>query len=162
MDLLHAPHSFFLPTKKTKEKRKSLTDLHSFIDTTRSPRPGEVDGREYNFTTKDEFLQLVAQNGFLEHAQFGGNYYGTSVKAVRDVAEKGKVCVLDIEMEVTLCFIFRFLSPLFNLPFYPINPICPMYIFFKKKRNSPLPLTPSPPRPQGGDTNQTPSRVKIP
>lgn len=69
-------------------------------DTTRSPRPGEINGREYNFTTKEEFLQLVEARGFIEHAQFGGNYYGTSVKAVKDVAEKGRICVLDIEMEV--------------------------------------------------------------
>ena len=40
------------------------------------------------------------QKGFIEHAQFGGNHYGTSVKAVEDVAEKGRICVLDIEMEV--------------------------------------------------------------
>lgn len=45
-------------------------------------------------------MQLVGEQGFIEHAQFGGNYYGTSVKAVKDVAEKGKICVLDIEMEV--------------------------------------------------------------
>lgn len=71
------------------------------IDTTRSPRPGEVNGREYNFTTKEDFLQLVEARGFIEYAQFGGNYYGTSVKAVKDVAEKGRICVLDIEMEVS-------------------------------------------------------------
>jgi len=71
-----------------------------FSDTTRAPRAGEQDGREYNFTNKDSFLQLVDEKGFIEHAQFGGNYYGTSVKAVKDVAEKGRICVLDIEMEV--------------------------------------------------------------
>lgn len=48
-------------------------------------------------------MRLVDEGGFIEHAQFGGNYYGTSVKAVKDVAEKGRVCVLDIEMEV--CFV---------------------------------------------------------
>ena len=42
----------------------------------------------------------MEENGFIEHAKFGGNYYGTSVKAVKDVAEKGRICVLDIEMEV--------------------------------------------------------------
>lgn len=42
----------------------------------------------------------MEEQGFIEHAQFGGNYYGTSVKAVKDVAEKGRICVLDIEMEV--------------------------------------------------------------
>ena len=71
-----------------------------YLDTTRSPRPGEQDGREYNFTNQEAFLTLLKEGGFIEHAQFGGNYYGTSVKAVKDVAEKGKICVLDIEMEV--------------------------------------------------------------
>ncbi|KAI9715985.1 MAG: hypothetical protein M1812_005619 [Candelaria pacifica] len=71
----------------------------SVSHTTRSPRPGEEDGREYNFTTKESFLQLVDEGGFIEHAQFGGNYYGTSTKAVKDVAEKGRICILDIEME---------------------------------------------------------------
>ena len=42
----------------------------------------------------------MEQKGFIEHAQFGGNHYGTSVKAVEDVAEKGSICILDIEMEV--------------------------------------------------------------
>ncbi|KAL8763790.1 MAG: hypothetical protein Q9184_000492 [Pyrenodesmia sp. 2 TL-2023] len=68
-------------------------------DTTRPPRPNEQDGREYNFTTSPLFLALVDSGGFIEHAQFGGNYYGTSVKAVKDVAENGRICVLDIEME---------------------------------------------------------------
>ncbi|KAF5860838.1 hypothetical protein ETB97_000990 [Aspergillus alliaceus] len=69
-------------------------------DTTRAPRPGEEHGREYYFTTKADFLDLVSVNGFIEHAQFGGNHYGTSVQAVKNVAEKGKICILDIEMEV--------------------------------------------------------------
>ena len=69
-------------------------------DTTRSPRLGEQDGREYNFTTKASFLELVDKNGFIEHAQFGDNLYGTSIKAIENIAEKGRICVLDIEMEV--------------------------------------------------------------
>jgi guanylate kinase len=44
----------------------------------------------------------VSKNAFIEHAQFGGNYYGTTVQAVKDVAQKGKICVLDIEMEVII------------------------------------------------------------
>ena len=71
-------------------------------DTTRKPRAGEQDGREYNFTTQEDFLALVNEGGFIEHAKFGGNFYGTSVKAVKDVAEKGRICVLDIELEVRL------------------------------------------------------------
>ncbi|KAI9815041.1 MAG: hypothetical protein M1827_002884 [Pycnora praestabilis] len=72
---------------------------HPTADTTRKPRPGEEDGREYNFTTKDAFRKLIEEGGFLEHAQFGGNYYGTSRKAVESVEEKGRICILDIEME---------------------------------------------------------------
>ncbi|DAA73657.1 TPA_exp: Uncharacterized protein A8136_4091 [Trichophyton benhamiae CBS 112371] len=71
----------------------------SVSHTTRGPRPGEEDGREYNFTTKEAFLKLVDEGGFIEHAQFGGNHYGTSIAAVKRVADQGRICVLDIEME---------------------------------------------------------------
>ncbi|KAL8731314.1 MAG: hypothetical protein Q9166_003538 [cf. Caloplaca sp. 2 TL-2023] len=90
----------------------------SVSHTTRAPRPGETDGIAYNFTTKESFLKLVDEGGFIEHAQFGGNYYGTSVKAVKDIAEQGRICVLDIEMEgvkqvkrTDLHARFLFLSP---------------------------------------------------
>ncbi|KAF2004826.1 guanylate kinase [Amniculicola lignicola CBS 123094] len=71
----------------------------SVSHTTRAPRAGEQDGREYNFVTKEAFLDLVEHKGFVEHAQFGGNHYGTSIKAIEDIAEKGRICILDIEME---------------------------------------------------------------
>ncbi|KAL3459965.1 guanylate kinase-domain-containing protein [Aspergillus heterothallicus] len=71
----------------------------SISHTTRTPRPGEEHGREYFFTTKEDFLDLVSRNGFIEHAQFGGNFYGTSVAAVKEIAAKEKICILDIEME---------------------------------------------------------------
>ncbi|PYI18798.1 guanylate kinase [Aspergillus japonicus CBS 114.51] len=71
----------------------------SISHTTRSPRAGEQDGREYYFTTKEDFLDLVSKHGFIEHAQFGGNHYGTSVQAVKNIAEQGRICILDIEME---------------------------------------------------------------
>lgn len=78
------------------------------LDTTRAPRAGEEHGREYFFTTKEDFLGLVDCNGFIEHAQFSGNHYGTSVQAVKDVAEKGRICILDIEMEVCRSKTFPF------------------------------------------------------
>ncbi|MCJ1244413.1 hypothetical protein MMC30_001611 [Trapelia coarctata] len=90
----------------------------SVSHTTRSPRPGEKDGVDYTFTTKDSFQALADANGFIEHAQFGGNHYGTSVKAVKDIAEKERICILDIEMEgvkqvkrTDLNARFLFLSP---------------------------------------------------
>lgn len=76
----------------------------SVSHTTRAPRQGEQDGREYNFTTKEKFLKLVHEGGFIEHAQFGSNLYGTSVQTVKDVAEEGRICVLDIEMEVRISY----------------------------------------------------------
>ncbi|SMY29535.1 unnamed protein product [Zymoseptoria tritici ST99CH_1A5] len=71
----------------------------SVSHTTRQPRGTEKHGVEYNFVTREDFQELVKKNGFIEHAQFGSNLYGTSVQAVKDVAEKGRVCILDIEME---------------------------------------------------------------
>ncbi|KAH0143015.1 hypothetical protein KCU67_g13764, partial [Aureobasidium melanogenum] len=71
----------------------------SISHTTRQPRGQEQNGVEYHFVTKDEFLKLVDQKGFIEYAQFGSNYYGTSVQAVKDVAQKDRTCILDIEME---------------------------------------------------------------
>lgn len=83
----------------------------SVSHTTRKPRPGEEDGVHYHFTTTDKFESMIAENAFEEHAKFGGNYYGSSKKAVQDVAEgKGKsidgttaegkrICIFDIEME---------------------------------------------------------------
>jgi guanylate kinase len=73
----------------------------SISHTTRGPRGTEQDGKEYYFVTKEAFLDLVERKGFVEHAQFGGNHYGTSIKAVNDIAERGQVCILDIEMEVS-------------------------------------------------------------
>ncbi|XP_065904599.1 guanylate kinase-like isoform X2 [Dysidea avara] len=71
----------------------------SVSHTTRKPRPGEVDGKEYHFTTKDDMQAKVDKGDFIEHAVFSGNMYGTSKQAVADVKEQGKVCVLDIDMQ---------------------------------------------------------------
>lgn len=71
----------------------------SVSHTTRAPRPGEVPGVHYHYVTHDDFARLVADDGFVEHARFGGNCYGTSKQAVRDQAAGGQVVVLDIEME---------------------------------------------------------------
>lgn len=70
------------------------------LDTTRSPRPGETNGKEYHFVTREQFVSLVDQGGFIENAQFSGNLYGTSVKAVQDVGEQGRRCILDIDAQV--------------------------------------------------------------
>src|ERR1700734_1687839 len=57
--------------------------------TTRRPRPGEVDGREYYFVTRDEFDRMVSAGELLEWAEFAGNKYGTPAAPVRDRLERG-------------------------------------------------------------------------
>ncbi|KAH3899486.1 guanylate kinase SCDLUD_004931 [Saccharomycodes ludwigii] len=71
----------------------------SVSSTTRSPRPGEVNGKDYNFVSVDEFKDLISKNAFIEWAQFSGNYYGTTIKSVKEVTSTGKTCILDIDMQ---------------------------------------------------------------
>ncbi|EFX06565.1 guanylate kinase [Grosmannia clavigera kw1407] len=71
----------------------------SVSHTTRKPRPGEKDGVDYHYVTMEEFEKLIGQDAFVEHAKFGGNRYGTSKKTVADQTAKGRVVLLDIEME---------------------------------------------------------------
>ncbi len=67
--------------------------------TTRSPREGEKEGRDYFFLQKERFLELVAAKGFLEWAEFAGNSYGTPRKPVEDHLSKGQPVLLEIELE---------------------------------------------------------------
>ncbi|KJH51711.1 guanylate kinase [Dictyocaulus viviparus] len=71
----------------------------SVSHTTRKPRVGEKNGIHYWFIDHTEFQRMIANGEFLEHATFGGNIYGTSKKAVSDVEETGKICVLDVELQ---------------------------------------------------------------
>ncbi|CAH0489614.1 unnamed protein product [Peronospora farinosa] len=71
----------------------------SVSHTTREPRKGEVDGVSYHFTDKEKIRKEIEADLFLEHAQVHGNVYGTSKRAVQDVQEKGKICILDIDIQ---------------------------------------------------------------
>jgi guanylate kinase len=70
--------------------------------TTRAPRGSEKDGREYHFTTREEFLRMVNAGEFLEWAEVFGNYYGTAVSALVDARERGKDLLLDIDVQGAL------------------------------------------------------------
>lgn len=72
----------------------------SVSHTTRAPRGAEQDGVEYHFVTKEQFADLVEKKGFVEHATFGSNSYGTSIAAIEEIEKQGRTCILDIEMEV--------------------------------------------------------------
>ena len=66
--------------------------------TTRQPRPGEVDGRDYFFCGEDEFLKRRDNGEMLECAQYGGNYYGTPKTYVERQIEAGKIVILEIDV----------------------------------------------------------------
>ena len=83
--------------KALMEKRKNL--YFSVSATTRSPRPGETDGVHYHFLDRDTFQQWIAEDQFLEHAEFVGNCYGTPRKYVYEAMEQGRDVVLDIEVQ---------------------------------------------------------------
>ena len=70
--------------------------------TTRSQRPGEEHGREYWFLTEAEFTRRIDEGGFLEHVQYVGGRYGTLASEMHRIAEEGRVCVLELEVEGAL------------------------------------------------------------
>ena len=72
--------------------------LLSISTTTRNPRPGEKDGVNYFFVTKDEFKKSLEKDEFLEYANYGGNFYGTSKKFVSEALNSGKDVLLEIEV----------------------------------------------------------------
>ena len=83
---------------------KRLLELHdeyslSISATTRKPREGEADGREYFFKTVEEFEKMIAEDALIEHAQYVGNYYGTPKAYVEEQLDKGNNVILEIEIQ---------------------------------------------------------------
>lgn len=70
--------------------------------TTRGPRPGEVDGKDYCFVTEEQFRQMLDRDGFLEHADVHGHLYGTPRQPVLDALEAGRSVMLDIDPQGAL------------------------------------------------------------
>ena len=75
---------------------------YSVSATTRTPRPGEINGVNYHFLSKDEFEKLIENDGMLEYANYCGNYYGTPKKPVEDMLAEGKNVILEIEVQGAL------------------------------------------------------------
>ena len=79
---------------------QDMPDLRLSISyTTRPPRPGEQDGREYHFVDRAEFLRMRERGEFLENAEVHGNHYGTSNKVIRDTLERGEDLILEIDWQ---------------------------------------------------------------
>ena len=82
---------------------RSLLQRHpelclSVSTTTRKPRSGEVEGIDYYFTSKDDFERAIALSEFLEWAEYAGNYYGTPKTEVKELLDRGKLVILEIEL----------------------------------------------------------------
>ena len=67
--------------------------------TTRQPRGGEQDGVNYNFVSREEFERMIADDELLEYAEYVDNYYGTSIKLIREKLDAGIDVLLDIEVQ---------------------------------------------------------------
>ena len=83
---------------------KTYPDMYhlSISATTRDMRPGEQDGKEYFFKTREEFDAMIANGEFLEYATFNGNSYGTPKAYVEQLAAEGKDVILEIEVQGAL------------------------------------------------------------
>jgi guanylate kinase len=83
---------------------KGITDslenlTHSISYTTRKPRSGEIDGRDYYFVTADRFRDMVQAGDFAEHAEVHANLYGTSKRVLDDMIREGVDVILDIDTQ---------------------------------------------------------------
>ena len=74
----------------------------SISATTRQPRPGEVDGKDYFFVSKERFKEMIKNDELLEYAQYVDNYYGTPKAYVEAEMERGKDVILEIEIQGAL------------------------------------------------------------
>ena len=75
---------------------------YSISATTRAPRAGEVDGKNYYFLTKERFEELIAESGFLEYANVYGNYYGTPLVKIQERLAEGNDILLEIDTQGAL------------------------------------------------------------
>ncbi|MBQ4561498.1 MAG: guanylate kinase [Clostridia bacterium] len=78
---------------------KSEGFVYSISATTRAPRPGEVDGVQYHFKTKEEFESLISEDKVVEYTTYAGNYYGTLRPVVEKDLCEGKNVILEIEVD---------------------------------------------------------------
>lgn len=77
---------------------KAFPFEYSVSMTTRKPRPGEVDGKDYYFVSEERFKQAISQNELLEYNQYVGNYYGTPVAPVKEMLDEGHDVLLEIDV----------------------------------------------------------------
>ena len=103
MDGLLIVMSGFSGAGKGTVMKKLLSEYDNYVFsvsmTTRKPREGEVDGREYFFVDRKTFEENIAKDGFVEYAEYCGNYYGTPKAYIIEQLKQGKNVLLDIEVQ---------------------------------------------------------------
>ncbi|KAJ8272978.1 hypothetical protein GJAV_G00095750 [Gymnothorax javanicus] len=85
----------------------------SVSHTTRSPRPGEENGKDYHFVTREKMTEGIANGDFIENAEFSGNMYGTSKASVQDVQAKNLICILDVDIQGVMSIKKTDLNPIY-------------------------------------------------
>ena len=80
-------------------RREEPRIVFSVSATTRAPRPGERDGADYRFTTKEAFAEGIRRGDFLEHADVYGNFYGTPRRPIEEAVAGGRFPLLEIDMQ---------------------------------------------------------------
>ena len=98
LTVLSGPSGVGKSTVVAELRRRSPEIWISVSATTRRPRPGEVDGREYYFVTSEEFDRMVSAGELLEWAEFAGNKYGTPAAPVQERLEQGLPTLLEIDL----------------------------------------------------------------
>ena len=88
-------------TTLVKKLSKNKNFITSISHTTRPPRPNEINGKDYYFTSKNIFKKLIKKKQFLEHAKVFNNYYGSSKELVISELKKGKNVLFDIDWQGT-------------------------------------------------------------
>ncbi|HPS53760.1 MAG TPA: guanylate kinase [Phycisphaerae bacterium] len=83
----------------TRRAMRLVGAVYSVSATTRPPRPGETDGVDYRFVTRNEFEKMAAADELLEWAEVFGNFYGTPAEPVRRLIKQGKTVVLEIDVQ---------------------------------------------------------------
>jgi|TARA_B110000090_G_scaffold201443_1_gene243497 guanylate kinase len=87
-------------TSLVAELLNNMSNIKASIShTTRDRRPGEVDAVNYHFTSREQFMEMIGQSAFLEHAEVFGNFYGTSQQWVADTLASGEDVILEIDWQ---------------------------------------------------------------
>ena len=101
MFVLSSPSGVGKTTLTKKLSANNENFVISISHTTRTPRPNEIDGKDYHFVEKTKFDSLIKSNGFFEHAKIFNNYYGTLKDPIKKLISEGKDVLFDIDWQGT-------------------------------------------------------------